>query len=145
MMATRLTRRGLLRYGGALGAALALGDSLAGVAAAAAVRPPDSLPDPTRPAGTADEALPFEHIVVVMMENHSFDNLLGALTYDVPPTQPHADGLTFSAAGVALNSNPGPSAPVQAFPFPSTAQGPNVSQTWNATHQQIDGGKMDAS
>ena len=43
------------------------------------MRVPDSLPDPTRPAGTATDAMPFDHIVCVMMENHSFDNLLGAL------------------------------------------------------------------
>jgi phospholipase C len=85
-------------------------------------------------------ALPFEHIVVVMMENHSFDNLLGALSRS---GQPGADGLHFNHAGVALNSNPGESGPVSSFPFPSTAQGPDVTQTWNATHEQIDGGKMD--
>ena len=32
---------------------------------------------------------------------------------------------------------------MRAFPFPSTAQGTHVSQTWNATHEQIDRGKMD--
>jgi phospholipase C len=32
---------------------------------------------------------------------------------------------------------------VRSFPFATTAQGPNVSQSWNATHQQIDGGRMD--
>jgi phospholipase C len=25
--------------------------------------------------------MPFDHIVVVMMENHSFDNLLGAVAF----------------------------------------------------------------
>jgi phospholipase C len=139
-----LTRRAFLRYGGSAGAFLA-GMSGAGMwqaafAAARSVRTPDSLPDPTRPAGTAAAALPFDHIVVVMMENHSFDNLLGALSRS---GQQNAQGLTFSPAGVALNSNPGPSGPARSFPFPSTAQGPNVSQTWNATHEQVDGGKMD--
>ena len=51
----------------------------------AVVRVPDSLPDPRRPAGTATDALPFDHIVVVMMENHSFDNLLGALSASGQP------------------------------------------------------------
>jgi phospholipase C len=109
-------------------------------AAARAVRPPDSLPDSSRPAGTATSALPFDHIVIVMMENHSFDNLLGALSRS---GQPQADGLRFGRSGTALNSNPGPEGPVQAFPFPTTAQGRDVSQTWNATHQQVDGGRMD--
>jgi phospholipase C len=106
-------------------------------------RTPDSLPDPGRPAGAVNDAMPFDHIVVVMMENHSFDNVLGALSR---AGQPAADGLTFDSAGQATNSNPGtPGLPaeVRAFPFPTTAQGPHVSQTWNATHEQIDGGRMD--
>jgi phospholipase C len=104
------------------------------------LRTPDSLPDPRRPAGTPTEALPFDHVVILMMENHSFDNLLGALALS---GQPLAKGLRFSTAGVALNSNPGPAGRVRSFPFASTAQGPNVSQSWNATHEQIDGGRMD--
>jgi phospholipase C len=106
-------------------------------------REPDSLPRPDQPAGTVDEAMPFDHIVVVMMENHSFDNLLGALARS---GQPAADGLTFDSAGRATNTNPGATgtpATVTAFAFSSTAQGPHVSQSWNATHEQIDGGKMD--
>jgi phospholipase C len=137
-----LTRRALLRYGGAAVVGMSGGGPLWRAASAAAgnVRVPDSLPDPARPAGTATAALPFDHIVVVMMENHSFDNLLGALSRS---GQPKANGLKFNTAGVALNTNPGPSGPVRSFPFPSTAQGTHVSQSWNATHQQIDGGKMD--
>jgi phospholipase C len=75
-----------------------------------------------------------------MMENHSFDNLLGALARS---GQPKAQGLRTNARGVALNANPGPEGSVPSFPFASTAQGPHVSQSWNATHQQIDGGRMD--
>jgi phospholipase C len=141
----RLTRRALLRYGGSLGAAAASMSSAgalwrAAAAAGAVVRQPDSLPDPRRPAGTATQKLPFDHIVVVMMENHSFDNLLGALAHS---GQPKAHGLKFNAKGVALNSNPGPAGAVRSFPFPTTAQGPDVSQSWNASHEQIDGGRMD--
>ena len=35
-------------------------------------RQPGSLPDPSKPAGTVNDAMPSDHIVVVMMENHSF-------------------------------------------------------------------------
>jgi phospholipase C len=105
-----------------------------------ALRAPDSLPDPSRPAGTPDETLPFAHIVVIVMENHSFDNLLGALPIS---GQPLADGLAFDAQGTPQNSNPGDDGPVRSFPFTSTAQGSDVSQTWNATHTQIDGGTME--
>jgi phospholipase C len=80
--------------------------------------------------------------VVVMMENHSFDNLLGALALS---GQKHAHGLKFNHRGEALNSNPGPKGEgtVTAFKIPTGAQMPRVTQTWNATHIQIDGGKMD--
>jgi phospholipase C len=140
-----LTRRALLRYGGSVGAAVAGMSGAGGVwramaASAKGLRAPDSLPDPKRPAGAVDEALPFDHIVVVMMENHSFDNLLGALHRS---GQPKAQGLKIDAKGVAHNSNPGPEGPVYSFPLPTTAQSPTVTQTWNATHEQIDKGRMD--
>jgi phospholipase C len=139
-----LTRRSLLRYTGSLGATIAGMSSAGGVLRAATalakpLRVPDSLPDPRVPAGTVDEALPFDHMVVVMMENHSFDNLLGAIAHS---GQPKAHGLRFKH-GVAQNSNPGPEGPVSSFVIPTTAQSPVVTQTWNATHEQIDDGQMD--
>jgi phospholipase C len=138
------TRRTFLRYGGSLGLAAASlsGGSLlrAAAAAGAIVHQPDSLPNPKAPAGTVNEAMPFDHIVVIMMENHSFDNLLGALAHS---GQPKARGLKFNTKGVATNSNPGPEGSVRSFPFTTTAQGQHVSQSWNATHEQIDEGKMD--
>lgn len=112
----------------------------AALAAGATVRQPDSLRHPNRAPGTVNHALPFDHVVVVMMENHSFDNLLGALSRS---GQPAADGLSFNNAGEATNSNPGPNGPVYSFAIPTTAQAPAVTQTWDATHEQIDGGAMD--
>ena len=67
-----------------------------------AVREPGSRPFPDRRVGWSNPDMPFEHLVVVMMENHSFDNLLGALSR----TRPDVDGLTFED-GMAINSNPG--------------------------------------
>jgi len=140
----RLTRRTLVQRGGAVGAALAAGSTpwwRVASALAARTRTPDSLPDPRRPAGTPTSALPFEHIVVVMMENHSFDNLLGALAHS---GQPKAHGLKFDRAGVARNWNPNKNGErVHSFEIPTTAQAPSVNQSWNATHTQIDGGLMD--
>ncbi len=138
-----ITRRTLMRYGGAAAAGLAAADPLLRAASAFAhpVRLPDSLPNPKLPAGTVNEALPFDHIVVVMMENHSFDNLLGTLHRS---GQPKAKGLKVNARGLARNWNPNAVGErVFAFPFPNTAQGDGVGQDWNATHTQIDGGKMD--
>jgi phospholipase C len=110
--------------------------------AAPLTREAGSLPFPDKPVGTVNEQMPFDHVVVVMMENHSFDNLLGALSRP----HPGADGLTFDGAGEATNSNPGgPGTPpeVSAFPLANTAQAKHVAQSWKATHEQIDGGAMD--
>ena len=102
-----------------------------------------SLPNPGVPAGTPNGEMPFDHLIVVMMENHSFDNLLGALS----ATRPDVEGLTFDpVTGRATNSNPGTNHtpnPVFSFPAPNTAQAKNVSQSWKATHNQINGGAMD--
>ncbi|MEA2214886.1 MAG: phospholipase [Solirubrobacteraceae bacterium] len=136
------TRRTLLRYGGAAAAGLTGAGHLIGAASALArpLRLPDSLPDRSRPAGTVDASMPFDHVVVVMMENHSFDNVLGALAHS---GQPKAHGLRLNRRGIALNSNPGPAGPVRSWPIPTTAQPAGPSQSWNATHEEMDGGKMD--
>jgi phospholipase C len=111
------------------------------LSAASSVRQAGSLPFPDKPAGTVNEEMPFDHVVVVMMENHSLDNLLG----DLGRTRGDVEALTFDGAGQATNSNPGPVAatPVKAFPFADTAQANNVTQQWRATHEQINGGAMD--
>lgn len=101
-----------------------------------------SLPFPGRPAGTVNEGMPFDHIIVVMMENHSFDNLLG----DLGRTRTDVDALHFDDSGAATNSNSGAGgAPgsVKAFAFANTAQTKQVTQSWAATHKQVNGGAMD--
>jgi phospholipase C len=47
--------------------------------------------------------MPFDHIIVVMMENHSFDNLLG----DLGRTRTDVDALHFDGSGASRNSNSG--------------------------------------
>jgi phospholipase C len=101
---------------------------------------PGDLPDPTRPAGSADESLPFDHVVIVMMENHSFDNYLGMLPLR---GQPLADGFRFDDNGLPLNSNPLDGGYQRAFHMPSTCAPNSVTQNWNSSHKQINGGRMD--
>ncbi len=85
--------------------------------------------------------MPFDHLVVVMMENHSFDNLFG----DLGRSRTDVDALSFDASGVATNSNPtAPAGEVSSFPFENTAQTTNVNQSWAwQVSEQIDGGAMD--
>jgi phospholipase C len=125
------------------------GDAPAGgdVPMGSALAPPNeraaaSLPYPDLPVGNVNEHMPFDHVVVVMMENHSFDNLLGALAR----TRTDVKGLTFNSGGNATNSNPAVGATpaeVKAFSLANTAQAKNLSQSWKATHEQINGGAMD--
>src|SRR5947209_1308537 len=116
-------------------------DLLAGIGGAALLsacssrtgpRRPESLPSPTRPAGTPHPDIPIEHVVVLMMENHSFDNYFGMLG--------RGDGLTRDAHGRATNSNSG----VTSYRMRSTCQlADQPSPGWTATHRAINGGRMD--
>src|ERR1700759_877024 len=85
---------------------------------------PGERPDPSRPAGT--DMLPqVKHIVVLMMENHSFDNYLGTLgrgdgLSDPPPSNRSASGRV-----------------VTPFRLSSLTQPEGVpSQSWEASHLQ---------
>ncbi len=136
----RFTRRTVLKGAGVLGAGLALGG--AGNAAAwwdgwgrRPVLPPGSRPFPHVPEGT--DMLPqIEHVVVLMMENHSFDNYLGMLgrgdgfrlRHDRPiAANPDADGNL-----------------VHAFHMPNACQQQgHPGQNWNASHLSFDDGKND--
>jgi phospholipase C len=100
------------------------------------LREPGSRPYPSLPAGT--DTLPgIEHIVVLMMENHSFDNILGMLG--------RGDGFTLGANGLPTAANPYPDGKTQhAFRMPTTCQLPSLpSQEWLASHNAYDNGRMD--
>ncbi|MHB1836389.1 MAG: phospholipase C [Solirubrobacteraceae bacterium] len=146
-----LTRRALL--GAAAGGAAAVGlgripawarplGRAAELAQAAGVRRPDSRPFPHLPAGHA--SMPqIEHIVVLIMENHSFDNLLGMVPARVPGRRA-VDGFALRH-GRPANWNPDAGGHrVLASPASSPCQLPaEPMQTWNASHASFDGGRND--
>jgi phospholipase C len=141
--AARLTRRSFL--GAAAGAAVAGGYSqlpawARPVARAAGIRRPDSLPFSHLPAGTT--SMPeIEHVVVLIMENHSFDNLLGMVPHQVPGRQ-KVDGLTVRH-GRFTNGNldsSGHRVFAQAATSPCQLEG-KPTQTWDASHQAWAGGR----
>jgi phospholipase C len=123
-------------FAGGLGLTLFGRFPLPGVASSRALAQPGTLPDPSKPEGT--DLLPqIEHIVVLMMENHSFDHYFGVLG--------RGDGLTLDAAGVPLDSNPDANGdPVRIF-YPGTTNqaGFNVRLAWNHVFRQANGGAMD--
>jgi phospholipase C len=98
---------------------------------------PGDRPRPDLPAGT-DLIAPVKHIVVLMMENHSYDNYLGTLAG-------RGDGLPADAAGVPTASNGLPNGQrVRAHQLTSTGQvGGNPTQTWNASHISYADGSCD--
>jgi phospholipase C len=144
---TGTSRRRVLQAGLAAGAALGAGGwawptghrpaGLARRTAASAVRYPGSLPYPGLPEGT--DTLPqIKHIVVLMMENHSYDNHLGMLG------RKGADGFTLGSNGKPTATNPYANGRIQhAFRMPTTCQlSEKPSQTWTDSHTQLAGGKM---
>src|ERR1700761_431086 len=95
----KLTRRGLLKAGLAAGVITGTGATGAwaqgpgdGRGPPGPLRQPNSLPFPNLAPGT-DTIPQIEHIVVLMMENHSFDNRLGMLD------RPDVDGFRLGRDG----------------------------------------------
>jgi phospholipase C len=92
------------------------------------------------------------HIIVMMQENHSFDNYFGALPY-APGSPYHAgpcastdnkcvDALTCTASGASLactNSNPenDGAPPVVSFHDPLLCIPTDLDHSWVGTHQEI--------
>jgi phospholipase C len=130
-----ISRRELLRGGGLLGLGLMLGSCGGGSGTAAVTRQPGSLPNPRLPEGT--DTLPqVEHIIILMMENHSFDSYFGGLDPRV--------GLPLRD-GVPTASNPdGQGNLIHAFHMPSACQlDGHPGQDWNASHISYDNGRND--
>jgi len=140
-----VTRRSLLGAaagGAALLATRGLPAWARPVASVAGLRQPGSLPFPHKRAGTP--SMPeIQHIVVLMMENHSFDNLLGMVPHQVPGRR-SVDGLRV-VSGKVVNSNPDASGtPVVASRAGSPCQlNGEPSQSWNASHEAYDNGLND--
>jgi phospholipase C len=161
----KLSRRALLGYAGAGAAAGALGPVLSGGAMSRALadgpahggisvsasspqyaalkvlgrrglRLPNSLPFPVLPAGT-DTMPAIEHVVVLMMENHSFDNIFGMLG--------RGDGFKFGPGGQPTASNPYLDGSIQhAFHMPTTCQLSGApGQEWATSHVAYNNGLMD--
>ena len=100
------------------------------------IRKPGSLPFPKLKAGT--DTLPqIEHIVVLMMENHSYDDHFGMLS--------RGDGFKLGSDGLPIDANRYTDGNLlKAFHMPSTCQLHSVpSQAWDASHTSYDGGLND--
>ena len=95
-----------------------------------------AMPDQTLPPGAPrGDQIPIDHIVFLMQENHSLDNYLGQL-----PAAGHGevDGIPPGA------SNPdSDGAAVSVYHEPKYCTSPDVSHSWNGSHQQFNDGRND--
>jgi phospholipase C len=74
-----------------------------------------------------------KHIVVVMMENHSFDNVLGM--------SGRGDGFTLGTDGLPTASNPdGHGNLIHSFHMPTECQNNGIGNDWRVAHEAYDGG-----
>jgi phospholipase C len=142
-----MTRRALLRTGAAAGITLAAARGLPAwarpVADLGRLSRPGSRPFPHAPEG--EDMLPqIDHIVVLMMENHSFDNILGMLPRRARSRR-KVDGLPLDKSGQQRAVNPDAAGQlVRASRAPSVCQlSGQPGQNWNASHAAWDGGKND--
>jgi phospholipase C len=97
----------------------------------------DGASAPGAPAGRSDPAPQITTIVILMKENHSFDNYFGMLG--------RGDGFTLDASGAPTNSNPDASGTQVRVRHASLPFNPSfgVSQDWNSSHREWNGGRMD--
>src|SRR5713226_5843944 len=84
------------------------------------------------PSRAASNGIPIQHVIVIVQENHSFDNYFG--------TYPGANGLP---PGVALPANPNGTASVKPFPLNTDVPSRDICHSWECAHADFDGGKMD--
>ncbi|TLY01023.1 MAG: alkaline phosphatase family protein [Thaumarchaeota archaeon] len=80
----------------------------------------------------SSNGVPIQHVVVIVQENHSFDNYFG--------TYPDANGLP---PGVALPAKPNGTASVKPFPLNNDVPPRDICHSWGCAHAEFDGGKMD--
>jgi phospholipase C len=136
------SRRGLLKAGLVAGAVAGAGAWSPADASALRsgwhrkLRKPGSLPYPKLPMGT-DTIPQIEHIVILMMENHSYDNRLGMLQ------RCGADGFRIGRNGKPVATNPYANGDIQhAFRMPTTCQlTGKPTQEWEQSHIQFSNGR----
>lgn len=141
-----IPRRALLRGAAGAGATVAAGALPAWArtptSSASSLRRPGSLPFPHLPAG--HESMPqIRHVVVLIMENHSFDNLLGMVPHEVRG-RGAVDGLGRHRGRPVDFNRDRNGHRVFAAPASSPCQlHGEPSQSWNASHESFDAGRND--
>src|SRR5438270_11028380 len=106
---------------------------------------PDELPRPDRPLGEPGIPHQVEYVVLLVLENHSADNVLGMLPQYSRARRWYYDGLPVDRRGVPIASNPDRTGkPVRSFAMPDLCPSSSgLTQNWNSSHHQFDNGRND--
>ena len=127
----------------AVGCIVVIATACGGSESGASPSPPAVSPTKTGVPPTLDPALhdkiPIDHIVVLMQENHSFDNYLGQLHNYDPTLDVEAEPANASNPDPA---NPG-GPPIAAFHQTRLCEISDLDHSWNGTHLAWDNGAMD--
>jgi phospholipase C len=143
----RITRRSALTAGAGAAATLGLGALPAWARVTTAKghhRRPGEPPHPNRPIG--EPGIPqIETLVLVMLENHSTDNLLGMLPHVSAKRAGRYDGLPVDRHGRAVASQQDRRGRrVHSIHAPdSCPPSSGLTQNWNSSHRQFDRGRND--
>jgi phospholipase C len=99
---------------------------------------PGALPAQTLPGRPHGAQIPIDHVVVLMQENRSFDHYFGQL---------HFEGQPRSRAVPKKAANPDPTdataGPIPIFHKTNYCETADLDHSWNGTHKEYDGGRMD--
>jgi len=99
---------------------------------------PGATPAQTLPRRPHGAAIPIDHIIVLMQENRSYDHYFGQLHYE---GQPRSRPAPKNAA------NPDPTdpggAPIARFHQNNYCESADLDHSWNGTHKEWNGGRMD--
>ena len=143
-----LTRRRALEVGAGAVAGVALGGLPAWARPVSGHRFgqrlwPDELPHADRAIGEPG-LREIEHVVLLMLENHSADNVLGMLPHVSRARRGKFDGLPVGRSGIPISSNPDASGHrVRSFALPDLCPDSGLTQNWNSSHRQWNGGRND--
>ncbi len=99
-------------------------------------------PRPWEPIGTPGEPFEIDTIVILMLENHSFDNVLGLLPYQVARRR-GVDGLPGDGRMPTASNPDRDGNPVRSFHLPDLCPDHGLTQNWNSSHNQYNGGRND--
>src|SRR5947209_14850164 len=105
-------------------------------------REPGSVPSPEQAPGTPGIPREIDTVVVLMLENHSFDNIIGMLPYQAASRR-GVDGLPGNGTAPTASNPDRSGRPVTAFHLPDNCPSTGLTQAWDSSHAQYDGGRND--